>query len=149
MTGFSVTGLLNGDTASTAVSGAPTLSTTATSTSPAGTYPLNIAAGTLASTNYNFHLAPGGFYIYKAPLIGTIQNATIHRGDPIPTFTYTLTGFVNGDTAATAVTGAPILSTTATSTSPPGKYKITGTLGTLAAQNYTFSPVYGTLTILP
>jgi len=149
ITGYSITGFLNGDSAGSSVTGTAGLqTTTATSTSPVGSYPITIAPGSLASANYQFQMIGGRFYIYKARLVGTIQNATIHKGDPIPAFNFNLSGFVNGDTPA-VVTGAPILTTKATSASPAGKYAITGSLGTLSAQNYYFTPVNGVLTILP
>jgi hypothetical protein len=44
---------------STAVTGTPTLSTTATSTSNSGTYPITISKGTLASTGCNFTFVNG------------------------------------------------------------------------------------------
>jgi len=50
---FTITGLVNGDPASV-VSGAPTESTTATSTSAPGTYPITMTQGTLAAANYSF-----------------------------------------------------------------------------------------------
>ncbi len=51
----------------------------------------------------------------------------------MPTLTYSITGFVNSDTAATALTGTPSLSTTASSSSSAGPYPITISQGTLAA----------------
>jgi hypothetical protein len=70
-------------------------------------------------------------------------------GLAIPTLTYKITGFVNGDTQATATTGAPDISTTATDTSAPGTYPITITQGTLATttKNYSLTFVNGTFTI--
>ena len=63
--------------------------------------------------------------------------------------TATLTGFVNGDTAA-VVSGAASLSTTATAGSGVGSYPITVAAGTLDAANYDFpNLVNGTLTIMP
>jgi hypothetical protein len=59
-------------------------------------------------------------------------------------------GFVSGETAATAVTGAASLSTTAVQGSPVGSYPITVGTGTLVATggNYTFSTlVDGTLAV--
>jgi MBG domain (YGX type)/Secretion system C-terminal sorting domain len=41
------------------VTGAPTLSTTVTQTTPAGTYPITVGKGTLASSNYTFSLVNG------------------------------------------------------------------------------------------
>ena len=48
-----LTGYVNGDTAAV-VSGSPALSTTATTSSPIGTYPITVTAGTLAAANYDF-----------------------------------------------------------------------------------------------
>jgi len=58
-------------------------------------------------------------------------------------------GFKNGETLATSgVTGTPSLTTLATATSPvPGPYPITAALGTLAAGNYSFALVNGSLSI--
>ena len=53
---------------------------------------------------------------------------------------------MNGDTSG-VLSGAPSLTTTATSTSAPGSYSITVAVGTLTASNYTFSFVNGTLTV--
>ena len=63
-----------------------------------------------------------------------------------PTFNYIITGFVNGDTQS-AVSGSPVLSTSATSSSAVGSYPITAGLGTLTASYYTFGLVAGTLSI--
>jgi MBG domain-containing protein len=143
-----ITGFVNGDTQASSVTGTPAMSTTATSTSPVGVYPINITLGTLASANYYFTYFTNNLQIYKAPLTYTVSSPTIHQGQPIPTLTYTLTGFLNGDTAS-VVSGAPVLSTVATSSSPVGHYYTTGTVGTLSAHNYYFVEANGLLTILP
>ena len=60
-----------------------------------------------------------------------------------------IAGFVNNDPPS-VVTGAPVLSTTATSSSPPGTYPIFVSQGSLAAANYDFEPIVnGVLTVLP
>lgn len=64
----------------------------------------------------------------------------------LPSLTFSYVGFVNGDSSS-AVTGAPVLSTTATATSLVGPYPITVAPGTLAAANYNFTLQSGTLTI--
>lgn len=87
--------------------------------------------------------------IAPAVLTVTAGNATRQQLTPNPTFTYTITGFVNGDTAATAITGTPALTTTATASSAQGTYPIVPAIGTLAASNYTFAFVNGTLTVGP
>jgi streptogramin lyase len=53
-----ITGFVNGDTSSV-VSGVPALTTAATSSSPAGAYPINAAVGTLAASNYTFTFGTG------------------------------------------------------------------------------------------
>jgi len=52
------TGFVNGDSA-TVLSGAPVFSTTATASSPQGSYPITPAAGTLGAANYSFAFADG------------------------------------------------------------------------------------------
>ena len=70
-------------------------------------------------------------------------------GQAIPALTYaTPTGFVNGDSAS-VISGTATLSTTATNTSAPGDYPITFSTMALAATNYSFNYVNGTLTISP
>ena len=85
--------------------------------------------------------------VAKALLAVKAQNATRPYGKPNPTFTATITGFLKTDTAATALYGAPSLTTTAKSISAPGNYPIVAAPGTLAAKNYTFQFTNGTLTI--
>jgi hypothetical protein len=80
--------------------------------------------------------------VNRAHLTVTADSKTVPVGGPIPTLTYTISGFVNGDTAA-VVAGSPVLSTTATTSSPAGTYLITVAIGTLSAENYDF-PTLGT-----
>jgi hypothetical protein len=54
----------------------------------------------------------------------------------LPTLTYSYSGFVNGDTVATATTGTPTISTTATAKPHAGSYPITLAAGTQLAPNY-------------
>ena len=63
-------------------------------------------------------------------------------------FTVSYNGFVNGDTAS-VLSGAPSLTTSATTNSPAGNYTITNTIGTLSATNYSFSFTNGLLTVNP
>jgi hypothetical protein len=114
-----------------------------------------VQVGTLTAANYYFDTfsnGEGSVGVYKAPLTIHPNSVTIHKGDPLPGFTYTITGFVNSDTQASATTGAPALTTTAPSTSVVGRYYIVGNTGTLAAQNYAFTTpdaaTDGILTIL-
>lgn len=91
---------------------------------------------------------PAVVTVAPAPLTITADNKSMTFGDPVPALTYTRAGFVNGDTAA-VLSGSPSLTTGATSSSPAGTYPIVPAIGTLAAANYAFSFVNGTLTINP
>jgi len=111
----------------------------------AGTYA--ITQGSLAlSSNYTLTFTGASFTITKATLTVTANNQTRKFMEENPAFTYTITGFVRGDTVA-VVTGSPVLSTTATKSSPIGEYPITITAGSLQAANYNFIMVNGKLTI--
>jgi hypothetical protein len=85
--------------------------------------------------------------VAKAVLTVTAENESKVQNAPNPPLAYTITGFVNGDTAR-VVSGKPVLSTTATKSSKPGTYAITVKIGTLSAKNYVFSKLEsGVLTI--
>ena len=59
------TGFVNGDTSSV-LSGTPSLTTTATTSSAPGTYPITAAAGTLTAANYSFTFAAGTLTVTTA-----------------------------------------------------------------------------------
>ena len=65
-------------------------------------------------------------------------------GQTDPAFTAAYSGLVNGDTEG-VLSGSPSLTTTATADSAVGSYPITAAEGTLAATNYIFNFVSGTL----
>ena len=97
---------------------------------------------------------PGGFggsdlYVTTraAQLTVTANNQSRLFGQANPPLTYTISGFVGGDTSA-VVSGTAACTTTATPSSPAGTYPITCTAGTLSAPGYTFATfVAGTLTV--
>jgi hypothetical protein len=106
-------------------------------------------AGTVGSVSYSAASVTQSFTIYPAVLTVTaISPPGVAYGQPLPSLTYTTSPLVNGDSPS-AVTGAPALSTTATTASNAGGYPITVSTGTLAAANYSFLFVSGTLTIGP
>ncbi len=144
------------------LTGAPSLSTMATSKSSIGTYAIDISQGTLAAgyqpygpgtntisdPNYAFVFKNATLTIQRAELTVAAGNFTLHQGQRIePELTYTITGFVNGDTAK-VVHGKPILTTKARFDSPPGTYPIIVKPGTLSARNYKFKEVNGSITIV-
>ncbi len=111
----------NGAAISGAVPISGTTATFTTSTLVAGTHP--ITAVYSGDSNYNGAassvLTQG---VNKATLTVTANSASRPHGTANPAFTSAITGFVNGDTQASAVTGAPSLTTTATTASPAGTY---------------------------
>jgi 6-phosphogluconolactonase (cycloisomerase 2 family) len=113
-----------------------------------GTHPQAFTVTFGGDASFAASSALGDLIVTKAQLTVTADNQSRLYGDPNPTFTYTITGFVNGDDIS-VVSGTADCTTTATQASPVGAYPITCTIGTLAAQNYVFVFVPGTLTINP
>jgi hypothetical protein len=110
-----------------------------TASAPAGPAPNN--------STYSAASVTQSFTILTAPLTVTANPKTMAYGQSVPPLTYTFGSLVNGDSLTTAVSGTPALSTTATSSSSVGAYPITVSTGSLAAANYSFVFVPGTLTI--
>ncbi|MBZ5533572.1 MAG: beta-propeller fold lactonase family protein [Acidobacteriia bacterium] len=127
-----------------------TYASPATATSAPGTYPIvpTLVDPTAKLGNYTVTVNNGTLTITAAALTVTADNVSRLYGDPNPTLTYTITGFVNGDTIA-VVSGTAACTTTATPASPVGTYPITCTAGTLAASGYVFVFANGTLTVNP
>ena len=131
-----VTGALNGDTFTI------TYATTATATSPVGSYAIVPTVSGAALNNYTpVTVNNGTLAIASAPLNVAVNNATRAYGSANPTFTSTVTGAQNGDTFT--ITYA----TTATIASAPGTYPIVPTVTGAALSNYTLTATNGTLTI--
>jgi hypothetical protein len=86
------------------------------------------------------------FTVTKANLTATAANFSRVYGAANPSFTYTVAGYVNGDSAS-VVSGSATLSTTATSTSPVASYPITFATQALTATNYSFTYAPGTLQV--
>jgi sugar lactone lactonase YvrE len=141
---YAVSGYVNGDLANV-VTGVPVLSTSATQGSQAGSYTIACAVGSLSAANYSFRCVNGTLTVQKAVLMVTPNAVSMTYGSALPVLAYTFSGFTNGDAAANAVTGAPSLTSAATSHSKPGTYVINASAGSLSAKNYTFS--FGTATV--
>ena len=78
--------------------------------------------------------------ITQATLSVDANNASKDYGDADPTFTYSLSGFVNGETAMTAagLTGSPSCTRDAGENVAGSPFEITCVPGTLSATNYDF-----------
>ena len=81
----SLTGFVNGETLATSdVTGSPSCTTTATDTSPVGSYPITCTLGTLASNNYDITVGGQGT-LQVVPATLTPAVATAWVGGPFPT----------------------------------------------------------------
>ncbi len=113
----------------------------------AGTY--TVVAYYAGSADYAAaESVPTSFTITPVTLVVTAGNLDINHGDSIPKPSYTVAGFVHGDTQA-VLSGAPSFATPPDATDAAGVYLITVTQGTLAATNYVFQFVAGSLAVHP
>ena len=148
-TAFSASGLKNNETIGTLTL---TASGGTNASAPVGTYSLTPSAatgGTFGATNYSITYNNGTLTVNAAVLGITANNTNRTYGAANPAFTYTASGFLNGDTTS-VLSGSPSLTTTATTNSPVGtNYTIVTAAGTLSATNYTFTYTNGALTITP
>lgn len=113
------TGFVNGDTIAV-VSGVPVLSAAVTATSPVGTYPITVSAGTLAAANYTFSFTNGTLTI--SPASGTVALSNLVR---------TYTGAPQTAMATTVPAGLPVSITYNGSKTPPtttGSYAVVATI---------------------
>ena len=109
---YTVGGLVNGDSAAAVVSGTPTLATTATSSSPLGTYPITVAQGSVTLLSKNYALTSASYVNGTLTVVlGTPQ--TISFG-ALPNVTY---GAAQRVLSATASSSLPV---TFSVTSGPG-----------------------------
>ncbi|HEV2478120.1 MAG TPA: MBG domain-containing protein [Puia sp.] len=139
--GVTYTGLVNGDGPSS-LSVPPVVSTTATSASLVGTYPIAVTGA--FDPNYNITFTPGTMTIGPAPLTITAASTSMTYGGTVPALSATYSGFVNGDNAS-SLTTQPVVSTSATSSSPMGTYPITASGA--VDPNYSIAYVPGVMTV--
>lgn len=112
----------------------------------AGTYSVNAQAAGFPGTRVGFD----GLMVNKAALTVVPADLVTTPAGSVPAIaSYTIEGFVNGDTVETShITGLPAFSTTATDHSRHANYAIKGGIGSLSAPNYTFVAGFGTLAVL-
>src|SRR5205823_5691262 len=130
-----IAGFKNGETLATSgVTGAASCASTATASSPVGTFAISCALGSLAAGNYTFSFVNGTLTVSKATLSVIADDKSRQYGEPNPALSASYSGFKNGQILATSdVTGSPSLATAAGNTSAVGPYAITAALGTLAS----------------
>lgn len=140
-------GLVSGDTA-LAVTVAPTCTTTATSTSPVGSYPSSCTGGT--APNYTITHQPGSLTVSLRGLLITPANATKTYGDTLAFdgSEFTAAGLVNGDLVTSLTLASAGAAATASVAGSP--YAIVGSnaVGT-GLTNYLILIRDGALTVTP
>ena len=106
-------GFENGDDASS-LSGQPTCSTVATSSSSASSSPYPSSCSGAADANYVISYTSGGVMVNPAQLTITASSPTMKQGLAVPTVSPLYAGFENGDTPS-SLTVQPTCMTAATS----------------------------------
>jgi hypothetical protein len=145
-TEFTMSGLVNSDTVTTAT----LTSSGAAATATVGSYPItpSAAVGTGGLSNYTISYVNGTLTVTPKVLTITANSTSKTYGDTV-TFAgteFTSSGLVNSDTA----TSVTLSSSGAAATATVGSYAITpsAAVGT-GLNNYTISYVNGTLTVTP
>ena len=87
---------------------------------------------------------PCYYEITPAPMTLTVNNAQREYGEPNPAFTYSITGFVNGETEQN-IGVTPTFECEANKLSKAGDYRI---LASMNVPNYEVTYEYGTLSVL-
>jgi hypothetical protein len=146
-----VTGFVDGQTLSTATSGSATFTSAATATSNVGAYSIDGSGLTANNGNYVFVQADGNssaLTINPATLTYSANTGSRTYGAGNPALSGTVTGFVNGQTLATATSGSVTFTTAATAASNVGTYAIDGSGLTADHGNYVFAQAEGNSTAL-
>ena len=137
----SIVGIKNGDNITA------TYATTATQSSPVGSYPIvpTLVDPDSKLGNYSVTSVNGTLTINPAPLTITADDKTKILNAPNPAFTASYSGFVLGEGPG-VLSGTLACTTTAVTASPVGSYPIT--CSGLSSTNYAITYVGGTLHII-
>jgi hypothetical protein len=143
--GYTVTGLVAGETAEQVLSGEAVYTYDGYQQgSDVGEYAITITG--LTANNYEITFVPGGLTVSKAQLTVTAQNATIVYGAEAANNGYTVTGLVTGETAEQVLSGEAVYAYDGYQQGGDvGEYAITIT--GLTANNYEITFVPGVLTV--
>ena len=139
---------INGETLNVTGSGTVLSSNVSAGTQFLFSTGLSLTNGSSLASNYRISLLRNTGVITPATLSYVANPSTQYDGVAFPTFTGTVTGFVNNQSLATATAGTPQFTTTATPSSPPGSYAIDGSGLTADHGNYVFVQAAGNATAL-
>ena len=155
-TAFTSSGLINSDSITSVILkqyNTDTIPVTQTVGTYTGSIDGIIASGALGIglNNYTITYVYGILTIDKKTLIVTADNKSKDYNAVLPALTYIITGYVNGQDSS-SISGVPFISTICTKQSPVlvnNSYLIKSEIGSLNAQNYSFSLINGRLTVNP
>jgi putative lipoic acid-binding regulatory protein len=125
--------------------GAPSVNTSADTTSSVGNYDVIVSLGSLSNTNYTYSFSNGTLNVTAASLSVTADSASKVYGSTNPAFTGNVVGVLNND----GITAS--YSTTADETSSVGNYNIVPALSdpNNKLSNYVVASTNGVLTVTP
>lgn len=126
------------------INGEPLLEPNLDALAPVGTYPIEVSAGTI--TSRNLVCVNGELTVEPAPLTVTAKSYSRNINEPNPDFELTYSTLRNREKIEDVLTQQPTISCDATIDSPGGVYEIR--VSGAQAQNYEFTYVNGTLTIV-
>jgi putative lipoic acid-binding regulatory protein len=140
----SYSGFVNGEGAGD-LGGAPSVNTSADTTSSVGNYDVIVSLGSLSNTNYTYSFSNGTLNVTAASLSVTADSASKVYGSTNPAFTGNVVGVLNND----GITAS--YSTTADETSSVGNYNIVPALSdpNNKLSNYVVASTNGVLTVTP
>ena len=143
---YKITGFTGNDGIANLVA-LPSCSTTTmtTRTSPVSATPYEISCSGGLDETYSFDYKLGGLSITPLTATITADNQTRKYGAADPSFTYKITGFLDGESEL-MLTQVPVCVSSATAASPVGSAYTIDCIGA-AAQNYLFHYVAGQLSI--
>ncbi|MHB8671372.1 MAG: MBG domain-containing protein, partial [Acidimicrobiales bacterium] len=100
--------VLGQNLASSGVRGTPSCTTTATTASDVGTYPITCDAGTLSAMNYRFAFVPGSLTVEPAPTSLSAQPALLGLS-PLTASLFTLSATLTSQVTRTGLAGQTLV----------------------------------------
>jgi FtsP/CotA-like multicopper oxidase with cupredoxin domain len=124
----------------------PVCTTTATTSSPVGTYPVTCSGAASAPGDWSFSYVAGTLTVSPTPLTITASGTAVAYGAPVPAIAPSYSGFVLGQGPGN-LTGTVTCSTTYTSTSPVSGNPYSSSCSGATSTNYAITYVPGVVTI--
>jgi hypothetical protein len=141
---FTSSGLLNSETIGLVYGSSPgAAADVAVSGDSYVVTPTLATSGSFNAANYTITYGNGSLTVNPAVLTYTATASNQAYGSANTVFSGTVTGFVNGESVATATTGTASFVSTTTTTDSAGSYAINGSGLTAISDNYTFTSAAG------